>query len=90
MTHRDTHENSAAYWSAITALSIVFFQTLFFHNLGITASVITGMCVAGIYASKLAKGSLYSGFVWLLLIGFTSSVMHVVALLLFVNQMTVN
>lgn len=89
MTHRDTHESSAAYWSVVTALSSVFIQTLFFHKLGITASVITGMCVAGYYATKLAKDSIFSGVTWLLLIGIASSVMHVVTLFLFANQLTV-
>lgn len=87
MTNRDTQENSAGYWSAATALTGVFVQTLFFHELGITASVITGMLIAMFYAFKLGKKDLFSGIVWLLLIAIVSAVMHVVTHSLFVNHL---
>tara|TARA_R110002051_G_scaffold53697_1_gene101007 strand:+ start:7341 stop:7613 length:273 start_codon:yes stop_codon:yes gene_type:complete len=87
MTNRDTQENRAGFWSAVTALTGVFVQTLFFYELSITASVITGMLLSLYYAFQLGKDSIFSGVAWLLLISVVSAVMHVITYFLFVNQL---
>lgn len=81
----DSEQNKNDVLHAASSLMGVFVQTLLFHQYGITASIATGMLIATIFAYQLAKASLFSGIVWLLLVGIASAVTHVVTFALFIR-----